>query len=205
LGITNVIATLLLTRFASGHTLGLSTSDFEVQPSGAVEARFVFASAEALRGVRLDRDGDGVVTEGEVAAARGELRAFVASGIDVAVDGERCPLTFRDATLQEIDGLVIRASYACAPARERVTATLYYLNDLGPDHREVARISAGGGTTEETVLTRDRREITLRMRAPAAPRDQGSRRAYAAAMVAAVLVVLGVGLRAWLRARRSDA
>jgi len=179
-----------------------------VLPSGAVEARLVFASSEPFRGVRLDRDADGEVTAPEVAAAQDELRAFVADSIDVTSDGKRCAVTFRDATLEEIDGLVIRASYACPPGGARLAATLYYLSDLGRDHRELARISAGDGTTEEALLTRDRREIALQMPAPPLASNGGAARGNARAAgigAALALLIASLGLWAWLRTRRRGA
>jgi hypothetical protein len=203
LGIARVISVLLVARFAGGHTLGLSTCDFDVAGDGRVDARFVFASTEPLRAVRLDRDGDGLVTEDEVSAAAPELRAFVVRGVDVTADGERCPATFQGATVRETDGLVLTASFACAPGGARIAATLYYLSDLGRDHREIARITAGDAT-EEAVLTRDRRQIALVV--PGAASDALARkgkRSAAIAISAAAVLALGLGLRSWAWRRRA--
>jgi hypothetical protein len=155
-----VIAVLLLARFARGHTLGLSTCDFDLAGDGHVEGRMVFASSEPLRGVHLDRDGDGVVTDDEVRASRTELASFVVDGVGVAADGESCAATFGDATLDEVDGLVMTASFACPRGASRVEVTLYYLTALGLGHREVARITAGAASAE-ALLTGDRRQIAL--------------------------------------------
>jgi hypothetical protein len=180
--------------------LGLSTCDLEVAPSGRVDARFVFASAEPLRGVLLDRDGDGIVTDAEVDAARDALAAFVARGVDVSADEERCPATFGGATLRDVDGLAVNASFACPEGAEHVTATLYYLSELGRDHREVARITAGD-VTVEAVLSRDRREISVR--SPfAATRPPLKRRRVRAAIAAVVILAVGVMLRAFIRRDR---
>ncbi len=204
-GITNAIVLVLFARLASAHTLGLSTCDLEVEPSGRVDARLVFASVEPLRGVPLDRNGDGVVANDEVRAAEGELGAFLERGVEVTADGIGCPETFEGAAISDLDGLVLTASFACPPGSSRVTATLYYLNELGPDHREIARITAGGATTE-TVLSRERREIAL-----AIPRAAPRAAARGAATLAAWLVVglfmfvVAAGARrAARRARRGD-
>src|SRR5580658_5534191 len=53
-----VMGLLLLPRFGRAHTPGLSVADFEVTDGGRVDARLVFASAEALGGVDLDRNHD---------------------------------------------------------------------------------------------------------------------------------------------------
>jgi hypothetical protein len=141
------MAGLFLPRFAAAHTPGLSTASFDVQPDGRVDARLGFASAEPLGGTSLDRN---------------ELRGFVLDGVDVSADGVRCAPTFRGATITEVDGLLLEASYACPPPDEvrEIAATLYYLSALSPGHREVVRITAGDATNE-AVLTGDRRAIAL--------------------------------------------
>jgi hypothetical protein len=193
-----LIALVLLARFADGHTLGLSTSDFDVAADGRVEARFVFASAEALRGVRLDRSGDGNVTSDEVRAAQGELRAFILDGVGVTADGEACPATFDGAELSEVDGLVIAATFGCPSGALRYEATLYYLAALGAGHREVARITSGQATSE-AMLMRDRRQVALVLASGTRGRalPSGAR----AAIAVAVLLAVGVAFAALRRAR----
>ncbi len=148
-------------RIASAHTLGLSTAVFDVDPAcGRVDARFVFATAEPLGGVPLDRDGDGVVTDAEVRAGREELRAFLADGVEVSADGSRCPASFLDASLSAVDGLVLTSAYACPRSASSLEAILYYLSALPPGHREVVRIVAGSATAE-AILSGERRALTL--------------------------------------------
>jgi hypothetical protein len=150
-----------LPRIASAHTLGLSTAAFDLVPaSGRVQARFVFSSAEPLGGIAIDRDHDGVVTDADVQAAREDLRVFLADGVDVSADGSRCPGSFVDAVLSEVDGLVLTSSYACPHSPSSVEVVLYYLSALPPGHREVVRVAAGSSTAE-AVLTGERRAITL--------------------------------------------
>lgn len=132
---------------------GVSTASFDVQPDGRVEARLVFASAEPLAGTPLREE---------------DLRAFVLDGVGVSTDGAVCPATFLGAGQTEVDGsgnLVLEASYACPRVIGEVSGidvTLYYLSALGPAHREIARITAGGATSEE-VLSADHRAIALRL------------------------------------------
>jgi hypothetical protein len=156
-----VIGLLLLPRFAWAHTLGLSVANFEVR-DGFVEAHVAFASTESLGGLRLDRNDDGRVTAADLVAARDDLRDFVLDGIDVSADGFRCPAAFRGASLAEPDGLVLEASYSCPTGATEVAVTLYYLSQLPPGHREVARIVAGSSTAE-AVLSADRRGLVLRV------------------------------------------
>jgi hypothetical protein len=151
----------LLPRIASAHTPGLSTAAFELEPAtGRVEARFAFASTEPLGRLPLDRDHDGVVSDAEVLAAREELRAFLADGVEVSADGSRCPESFAGASLMETDGLVLTSSYACPPDPSSLEIVLYYLSALAPGHREVVRVAAGS-STKEAILSGERRALTL--------------------------------------------
>jgi hypothetical protein len=159
-----VIGLLLLPRFGRAHTPGLSVADFEVTDSGRVDARLVFASAEALGGIDPDRNHDGQVTAADLAAASDDLRAFVIEGVDVSADESRCPAAFRGASLAERDGLALEASYACPAGASEVAVTLFYLSHLPREHREVARIVAGSRIAE-AVLTGDRRRLALKLRA----------------------------------------
>jgi len=203
----------LLPRSARGHTPGLSVADFDVHPDGRVDARLTFASAEQLGGIALDRDGDGEVTPEDVTAARDDLRAFLLDGVGVDADGSPCPAAFLDAALTEVDGLLLRASYACASDPASVEVTLYYLNAERPGatpplqargRRGIARIRLGDATIE-SVLTGDHRAIALRTARRAEPR-KASNRARAAALTGATLIVAMLGYaarrRLWARASR---
>ena len=151
----------LLPRIASAHTPGLSTATFDVEPGkGTVDARFVFASAESLGELPLDRDHDGVVTEADLKTAREDLRAFLADGVEVSADGSRCQPTAFDAFLSERDGLVLTSTYACPRNAASLQVLLYYLSGLARGHREVVRITAGSAT-QEAILTSERRALTL--------------------------------------------
>jgi len=197
---TIVIGAPTLPSFALSHTLGLSTADFTVQPDGRVQARFVFASAEPLGGLWLDRDRNGVVTSEDVAAARGDLERFILDGVDFTADGDRCPATFEAASLSELDGLVLTARYACPDDADSVEATLYYLSALPRGHREIARIVAASATAE-AVMTADRRAVRLTL--PHSVRRPGRRRVprswLAAGLVAAITAWFARGV--WHRRR----
>jgi hypothetical protein len=164
-GVWLVMASLFLARPAAAHTPGLSTAEFSVGAGGRVDARLVFATSEPLGALRLDRDRDGVVGPEDVEAARADLAAFVADGVDVSAAlhdqaGVRCPGTFRDAVLTEVDGLVLTATYACPEEAPTIEVTLFYLSALPRGHRELARITAGGATTE-AVLSGERRALAM--------------------------------------------
>ncbi len=194
-----------MARSARGHTPGLSVADFDVHDDGQIEARLTFSSGDQLGGLSLDRNGDGAVTPEDVTAAREDLRAFLLEAVAVDADGTPCAPTFLDATLTEVDGLLVRGSYACASDATEIEVTLYYLNapsrgsasDLsyGPARdrarRGIARITAGQATSE-AVLTGDHRAIGLHL-----PRKAQTAMPHRARTVALATAVFLVGVLAY--------
>ncbi len=161
-----------------------------------MEASLVFASAEALSvrgrgGVVLDRNHDGVVTDEELAAARPDLEQFVVEGVGVDADGTACPGRLAGAQLTSGDGLELDAVFACGILPRRLTVTLYYLSDLGPGHREVARIVAGS-LSEQKLLSHTDRQIALALPEPPSSRSRFFWLWGPAAILAAVLAALVV-------------
>lgn len=187
------MGTLLMPCLGRAHTLGLSTASFEVEPGGRIHGRLVFASAEPLAGIRLDRDHDGAVTAEEVEAARPDLARFVLSGVGLDADGVPCDGAFDGADVDAVDGLTLRATYRCPGDAQDLAVTLYYLSALPPGHREVATIAAGSATAQ-AVLTGDHRALSLKL--PPHPRRTNWLAVVAGGAMAAVLVL------ALLRRRR---
>ena len=160
-----------------------------MEPDGHVEAQLTFATAEPLAGTRATQD---------------ELRAFVLDGVDVTADGARCEATFRGASVTEVDGLLLEASYACPRGAGEIAVTLYYLSALRAGHREVARIVGppGSSAVVEGVLTGDRRSLTLRL-PEAAPSAKKTRDRRVLALTAAFTVfMVGLFLWRWRATRR---
>jgi hypothetical protein len=197
-----LMALLLLPRSTRAHTPDLSLADFDVQADGHVEGALTFSSAELL-GFPLDRDRDGVVTADDVSAAGEELRALLLQGVEVDADGSPCRATFRDASLTEVDGLVLRANYACPSETAEIEVTLYYLSALPRGRatspkRGIARIVAGSATAEG-LLTGEHRAIRLRLPGRA---DTKARRRSPVALSAAAAVVIALFAYRAIRSRR---
>jgi hypothetical protein len=198
------MATLLPTR-ARAHTPGLSMADFEVHGDGEVDARLTFsmATAEPLTGTALDRNGDGLVTAEDLAAAHDDLRGFVTDGIEVAADGSPCEGAFAGAALSEVDGLELRATYACPPGPAEMQVTLYYLSAItrGTPRKGIARIIAGGETAEG-VLSGDHRALSLRLPRANKPPTRPAPRLVWVPLAAAVTALVAWSSRRW-RAMRT--
>jgi hypothetical protein len=181
LGIGLVMATLLLPRPASGHTLGLSVAEFDVTPEGPVAAHITFASAEPLHGTPM-RDED--------------LRAFLSAGVEVTADGTRCEGAFQGSSPTEADGLQLDAMYDCPAGAARIDVTLYYLSDLSAGHREVARIVASGASVEG-LLTATRRQLTLNLPGRVDRSAAKARTGRRLIMLSAVFAVFMTALFVW--------
>jgi hypothetical protein len=191
-----ILATVLSARPAVAHSPGLSTGDWVIYPDGRVEASLVFASTEALNvrggsGVVLDENHDGAVTDEELADARADLEHFVVEGVGVEGDGAPCPGRLTGAELTSADGLELDAVFTCGKPPRRLAVTLYFLSDLGPGHREVARVAAGS-LTEQKLLSPTDRQIALTLPAPQASRSRLVWLWGPAAILAAALAALVV-------------
>jgi hypothetical protein len=180
-------------RAGRAHTTGVSAASFEVLPGGRVEGRLTFATAEALSGIHLDRNRDGVIDATDVAAAAPDLERFVLDGVDVVAGGTTCAPAFEGAAIDEIDGLVLRAIYRCPDDAADVAVTFYYLSGLPAGHRQVARISAGERTTQATLSGSDR-AIDLTLPAPPA-RHRAGLIVLLAAGVLAILAIAAIVAR----------
>jgi hypothetical protein len=185
-----LMALSLVPRIALAHTPGLSTATFDVElATGRVEGRFVFAAAE-FEGTRT---------------AREDLRAFLADGVEVSADGSPCPPVSFDASVNEVDGLVLSSAFACPRHPASVRVILYYLSALSPGHREVVRITAGSATSE-AILTRERRALSITSPEPPAVTHR-PRKGPLLVAVSLIFAVLMLGLFVWrfLAARRPAA
>jgi hypothetical protein len=135
----------LVTARAGAHEVGLSRGDYAVSGT-EVRAELIFARKELIGLVAgLDADHDGVLTNGEIDAARGAIEGALVGRVKVQGDGAPCPGTLTAAGLAEQDGVGVRAVYRCAARPRQVTVTLAFLDDLAFGHRHLVRASAGPG------------------------------------------------------------
>jgi len=194
-------ALLLASRDAGAHDLGVSQSDFAVQPDGSVEADLVFAQREALPNLALDKNYDGQISEDELHDALPDLEKLVKDGIEVDAGGHACAAKLEDAELIEKDGLRLRARYACAAGASKIAVTFFFLSEL-KGHKHAARITAGSASAQK-LLGPMNRYLALdvpeaeRAHAEEPPRKVEGWRRVALIVATAVFVIFMAGLFFW--------
>lgn len=175
--------TRLLT-LAVGLLLGLASpalahkaSDgfLELTLEGAeIDGRIDLALRDVEQAIGLDADGDHTITWAELESRGADIAAYVAARLDLAADGEPCPL-HPGALLVDYhsDGAyaVLRFAATC-PARPRQLAIGYHLLfDLDPLHRGLVQVADGAGV-HTSVLAPDAPGIELQIDAAPDYRSQ---------------------------------
>lgn len=152
---------LMISGTALAHQVGLSRGVYVVR-GAEVAAELTFARGELKALVPgLDGDGDGALSDAEMAAGVG-LQAAVVDRLEVLGDGQACAGTLVRGRLTEEDGAVVVAKYGCPAAPQSVVLQMPMLAALSFGHRHIAQV--GRGNDGEEGLT----DVVLHKRAPAA-------------------------------------
>ncbi|MDC0721327.1 HupE/UreJ family protein [Nannocystis bainbridge] len=151
----------MVPRTAEAHQVGLSRGVYTVDGE-AVAAELTFARGE-LRGLApgLDGDGDGTLTEAELAGASAALGP-VAAALGLAADGEACAGAPVRAWLTEEDGATVAISFDC-PAPPRTLTLTWSFAGLAAGHRHLGQFVRPGAGPEDIFA-----EPVLLARAPSA-------------------------------------
>lgn len=136
---------LLLADVALAHDRGTSTTEVEIAEGGKVDARFTFTAADVEK----------------TSAAE-----FLATGVELRADGEPCSGTV-DRWEPVGDAVEAAIAFRCPKDAVAYELTLFLLSDLGPSHRNVARIGAGPRTAQ-AILGPKARSIRLDLPRPKA-------------------------------------
>jgi hypothetical protein len=116
-----------------------------------VTGRWDIALRDLDFALRLDADGNGEITWGEVRARHADIAAYASARLTVLGDSSACPITVGEQLIDEhTDGAysVLPLSLHCdtpddaAPQRLSVAYTLFA--DLDPQHRGLLKLSAHG-------------------------------------------------------------
>jgi hydrogenase/urease accessory protein HupE len=157
-----------LAASAHAHEVGLSRGTYAIEGE-RVTAEVILSRREVSSLVPdLDADHDGQLLEGEIAAARPALERVIVDRVRVESGGAACPGALNDTRLAEEDGLIIRATYACAAPVAQARIDFPLLDDLAHGHRHIAR-SAGGTHVVETVISRSQRTFEISAQGGATP------------------------------------
>ena len=120
--------------------------------------------------IGLDADGNGEITWGELRARHADIAAYALARLAVSANGASCPL---QATGHEVDNhtdgayAVLRFTAECpsTPAAVEVRYALFF--DLDPQHRGLARISAGEAM-RTAIFSPERATQEIELAAPGA-------------------------------------
>lgn len=151
-----------LPRPAAAHQVGLSRGVYTVD-GGEVVAQVTFARGE-LRGLApgLDVDGDGALTDVELAGGSAALGPVV-EGIALAADGAACAGALVQAGLTEEDGAAVAIRFVCPGPPRRLTLQWSLFAGLAARHRHLAQFVRLGAGPEDILA-----EPLLQAHAPAA-------------------------------------
>ena len=163
-----VMAVATLARSAGAHAIGLSRGEYTVVGTSVRAELTLRADDAALAVPGLDADGDGKVSEVELASGRALVEAVFMGRLAVSSDGETCTAAQPgDVALDPPDGVRVSADFACPRAPQRLRLQFGFLDVLPAGHRHLATVHAGGQSFEElAVLSRPDVELDLGDSAP---------------------------------------
>jgi hypothetical protein len=185
--VASLVAGVLFARQASAHAVGLSQSDFVLEPDSTVRALIVFSKTDAMNLGRMDRNRDGIVSPEELASSEPVLRGEMERGVLVVSDGKACASRLEGGGDVE-DGFGVALSFACPTAPHVLGVELRFLRELSRGHRHMLRISAGSASVEK-ILSAEDRSFSLDV-PPVDPAD----RARPVALASTLLSALGMGV-----------
>lgn len=174
LGACMFLVLALVATTAAAHAVGLSRGVYAVR-GAEVAAEVTFARGELRTLVpAVDADGDGALTDAELAAGATTLQAAVVDRVVVAGDGQACAGALTRARLTEEDGAVVVARYDCPTAPQALTVKLPLLEALAFGHRHIGQVGRGEAGIEglsDVVMHRGSPEATVNLGEAGAPAE----------------------------------
>jgi hypothetical protein len=190
-----MVVCALFASEASAHTVGLSQSDFTLEPDGVVRALVVFSKTDAMNLGRMDRNGDGIVSPAELASSEIVLREEMERGVIVVSDGKPCAPNLEGGGDVE-DGFGVSLSFACSAPAHVLGVEMRLLRELPRGHRHALRISRGSASVEKILSAEDRIASLDVARAGDAAASNG-RTAFASTLLGAVRMGVSHILTGW--------
>ena len=198
-----IFCLLGLAAAARAHTPGLSTAVVRITPD-ALNAELVFSIADAAQIVSLDKDGDGKLSQDELAAGVMEMQALASQALEIKVDGAPVKATAARCQFDRDDNASINLTFPTTNFSTLLICSSC-LALLPPEHQETFSLQNDKGETlTERMLTASNRCVTIQLngaesvqprapRTPASPvRPSPTRAAIILMALAAVLAFGGV-------------
>jgi hydrogenase/urease accessory protein HupE len=162
------------------HTVGVSRGEYQVSGS-ALTAALTVAQAELRTSLPvIDADGDGSLSEGELARARDALAGLLVQGLDVRSSEGTCPGSLEGARLTAEDGVIVRAVYRCAAGTRPASVRLRLFSALSVGHRHLATlVDDSGAERAPSVVYESRPAFDI---PAAAPGEEASARGVVLAL-----------------------
>ncbi len=154
-----LLVLVTLSAGAGAHTLGLSRSEWRLE-SASLAVRIELARADALAlASSADVDADGVLSASEL-AAEGVARRAVGERLRIGAAGTPCLLESATLALEEEDGVLFDARYACGEGARTAELGAFFAA-LGAGHRQAAFVHEGEGAPREALLHAGATELEL--------------------------------------------
>ena len=154
------VMVLFVPTIARAHTIGLSNGEYRIEGDDVV-VTLAFARGEVSALVTdLDRDRDGVVTDAELASAKGAIEERVLPLVRITTAGEACAPKLESQKLTELDGLTLTARYACKPGMPK-SVFLQLFSALPKGHRHLFRELREGDPPRDDILFGGHESATL--------------------------------------------
>ncbi len=143
---------VLLAPTAGAHQLSLSRGDYVPRGPRVAAQISLFLEEAALAAPGLDANGDGVVTDAEIASARPALEAALVRPLVVEADGAACEGALVAASRDLPDGLHLEARYDCPREPGSLRLRFGFLDRLTAGHRHLATVHLPRGEVDELAV-----------------------------------------------------
>lgn len=138
--------------------------------AGGISGQWDIALRDLDFAFKLDDDGDGAITWGELRRHQAEIERYAGARLRLTGDGRPCTIAWtKQLVANHADGayaaLFFEGRCAAAPARLTLAYSLFF--DIDPSHRAIV-VARSGADTSTAVLAPDHATIDLAPKAPGA-------------------------------------
>lgn len=149
---------------ARAHDPGLSKIDLIVH-NREIAIQFVYAIKDIEPIVRIDLNGDGLVTEQELQDSNGVTNSFLKSSFEMKLDGHIIELNQIESSLDGIDGIRFR-SVITIPFAVEMNFITKIMEQLAYGHRQFITIRNGNKALSSSILSVHNQALEIHLPAP---------------------------------------